>query len=402
MKCYSFFKVGGGFSAADYADLRHRTEGKWKLWDPNRPPTEYVELAGGQLQYERPDVWIRPDESVVISVKAAQVTPTDSFRTGHTLRFPRFKSIRTDRDWKTALSLSAFQELKSNAEVETDKKKMQIDDRRKKKARTTRKKPLTVIGSDRTLNTPYGGPLTSVFEGLSFYIMSESLKPEKKSKEELEQIVKANGGKIFQQRNALMNTICVGDRRTVKVAALTKINEVDIIRPSWIFDCIKQAEIEREKPTFLLPLEPRHLFSTFDGSKQMVESSIDRYNDSFARDVSIEELRDIFDAMPAKSESPFDTRLIRAQLVEHDHDLGSLPGWLFQGLLLYIDEGDAVLANGHANTTTTVDLEMEQIYNIARFAGARIANQIREDGITHVVVGKDVNRVKKIRQELSG
>ncbi|KAL8693111.1 MAG: hypothetical protein Q9218_001997 [Villophora microphyllina] len=401
MKCYSFFKVGGGFSAADYADLRHRTEGKWRPWDPKRPPIEYVELAGGHLQYERPDVWIRPDESIVVSVKAAQITPTDSFRTGHTLRFPRFKSIRNDRDWKTALSLSGFQELRSNAEGEKDKKQMQIDDRRKKRQKMSRKKPLTVAGSNPTLKTPYGGPVASVFDGQSFYIITESLKPEKKSKEELEQIVKTNGGKVFQQRNASMKTICIGDRRTVKVAALIKINEVDIIRPSWIFDCIKQAESEGENPKFLLPLEPGHLFSTFDNSKEVPGENVDPYHDSFARDVSIDELRGIFDAMPVKSKLPQNQQAVKTRLQGKFHDAVDLPGRLFEGLLIYFDAKDSLISNGATDAPQVQDLDMEQACNIARFTCAEVAERIGENGITHVVVRSNDSRVREVRQLIS-
>lgn len=98
MKQYSFFKVGGGMTATDYASIRDKTDGKWKLWNPKKPPAELIELAGGSAQIERPDEWIRPDESVVISVKAASVNMTETFRTGFTLRFPRFTSVRNDRD----------------------------------------------------------------------------------------------------------------------------------------------------------------------------------------------------------------------------------------------------------------------------------------------------------------
>ncbi|KAI4093133.1 MAG: hypothetical protein LQ344_003116 [Seirophora lacunosa] len=405
MKCYSFFKVGGGFTAQDYQELRHRTDSKWRPWDPKRPPVEYIELAGGQLQYERPDVWIRPDDSVVISVKAAQVTPTDSFRTGHTLRFPRFKKIRTDRDWTTALSLAGFQELKIKAELETDKRKMQIDDSRRKRQRS-RKKPVTVMGSKTMLSAQYGGLATSVFDTLSFYIMSDSSKPEKKSKEELEQVVKANGGKIFQQRNVLENTLCVGDRKTVKVAAMAKNNEVDIIRPSWIIDCIKQTGSEAVKSPLQLPFEPRHIFSTYDGSKQMPETNVDRYDDSFARDVGVEELRGIFDAMAAVIGVPSNRHAVRIALREHDHDMGPLSGWLFDALVIYFDMGqDSSLPDykceGARLTPTSMDSEEYRICSIAKFAGARAASHIAEEGITHVVVGKNTSRVRSIRQTLS-
>lgn len=44
--------------------------------------------------------------------------------------------------------------------------------------------------------------------------MTESSAPQKKSKAELEQLVKANGGKVYQTNNAAPHTICVADRST--------------------------------------------------------------------------------------------------------------------------------------------------------------------------------------------
>ncbi|KAH0538395.1 DNA ligase (ATP) [Glutinoglossum americanum] len=167
MKCYSFFKVGGGFTAADYASVRHYTYGKWKDWDVKHPPDDFIELGGGDLQYERPDVWIKPDESIVVSVKAASIHVTDSFRVGLTLRFPRFKKIRTDRDWMSALSIQDFLVLKSNAEKEQKDKEFQVDDRRKR-VKVTRKRDLRIAGNGEILKTPYAGPNTSIFDGQDF------------------------------------------------------------------------------------------------------------------------------------------------------------------------------------------------------------------------------------------
>ena len=170
MKCKSFFKVGGGFTAADYAEVRHRTDGNWMEWDVKHPPLDFVELAGGPLQYERPDVWIRPDKSVVVSVKAASISITDQFKTGLTLRFPRFKKLRTDRNWKTALSVNEFLVLQRNVEKEKGEKQFKIDDHRKKRQRLSRKKPLTVIGDNVRLKTPSTVPKTACFQGLNFCI----------------------------------------------------------------------------------------------------------------------------------------------------------------------------------------------------------------------------------------
>jgi hypothetical protein len=43
----------------------------------------------------------------------------------------------------------------------------------------------------------------------------------------------------------------------VKVASLQKAGKKDIIRPSWIFDCIKQNEVDAGMARLVLPLEPR-------------------------------------------------------------------------------------------------------------------------------------------------
>lgn len=235
-KCYSFLRVGGGLSKSDYKEIWHHTEGKWHKWDPKRPPTEFIELGGHaeNRQYERPDMWIRADESVVVSVKGASVSPSDQFRMNETLRFPRFKKLRLDKDWKSALSISEFIELRNNAELEKKQKKTEfkVDESRRKKARI-RKKPLVVAGSE-VLKTAYGGPETKIFEGLNFckwtdprpltqtstadndlfaVILTESLRPVKKSKAELEQMAKANGAQIVQRESTADNLIIIADRR---------------------------------------------------------------------------------------------------------------------------------------------------------------------------------------------
>lgn len=231
-KCYSFCKVGGGFNASDYANVRHHTDGKWMDWDPKKPPTAYIELAGGDAQYERPDMWIKPEDSLVLCVKAASVSVSDQFRIGLTLRFPRFKRLRMDKDWQSALSVQEFLDLKSNVEQEQKEKEFNVDNSRKKRVKRTTKRPLDIAGYDANADVGYVGPSGHIFDGLNFCMLSvgyldfdrsltttpisdiltDSSVPEKKSKAELEQLVKANGGKFYQTSNAAPNTICVADR----------------------------------------------------------------------------------------------------------------------------------------------------------------------------------------------
>ncbi|KAE8556040.1 hypothetical protein EYB25_000739 [Talaromyces marneffei] len=391
MKCYSFCKVGGGFTASDYANIRHHTDGKWKPWNPKKPPTEFIELAGGEVaQKERPDEWIRPDESVVVCVKAASVSVSEEFRMGLTLRFPRFKKLRMDKDWKSALSVQEFLDLKSNVEKEQKEKEFTVDNSRRKRIKASTKKPLTIAGYDEEAKMEYAGPSGNVFDNMNFFVMTDANGPKKKSKAELEQLVKSNGGKIYQTNTAAPKTVCIADRRTVKVASLQKSAREDIIRPNWLFDCIKQNEIDRHLSCYLLPLEPRHMFFTTEDRRGEIDDNVDVYNDSYARDVTPEELRTILDAAkPSRQQLiEYDAEIdkISETVFEQAHEGGTTPpGWLFRGLAMHFHE-----SADSSDTSDQIRLFLAQ--KVAEFGGAEIVDDMgitsgkQKGHATHIVV----------------
>ncbi|KAJ5558531.1 Nucleic acid-binding OB-fold [Penicillium sp. DV-2018c] len=405
MRFWSFCKVGGGYTAADYQEIRHHTEGKWKEWDAKRPPTFFIELAGGDAQYERPDMWIKPSDSLVLCVKAASVAISDQFRMGLTLRFPRFKKLRKDKDWKTALSVQEFLDLKSNAEQEHREKEFSLDKSRKKRVKRTTKKPLAVAGYNGDVEVKYGGPSGHVFDELNFFIMTECHVPEKKTKPELEQLVKANGGKIYQTNTAAEDTLCIAERRTVKVASILKNGQQSIIRPSWLIDCVKQNVIDAGLPDLLLPLEPKHMFFMTEDKEEEVAANVDRFNDSYARDTNIDELKEIFKQMDEDQNNytidPKTFQRIETDIQEKVNAGYTAPcGWLFRGLtfLFYTtakgtpqDKPKPKPNPKPAAPTPTLNLRKEDqrlslAQNTARFAGAATATSLKSKGITHVIV----------------
>ena len=405
-KCFSFFKVGGGFTAADYANIRHHTDNKWKDWDTKHPPTDLIELGGGDLQYERPDVYILPSDSVVLEVKAAQVTQTDQFRLGLTLRFPRFKRLRMDKTWDSALSIQEFLDLKSNVEQEQRDKQFKVDDARRQKRSRTTKKPLTVVGYDNAAlsldSLPSDHASSTLFSGLSFYIITESLFPAfKKSKPEIESLVKSHGGKIFQTHTAAPETVCIADRNTVKVASVKKGGKHDIIRPVWIYDCLQQARTatDRGLPDLLVPLEPtRHIFHLLDGSRDRVERNVDRYGDSYARDTGVEELRTLLEEMP-KVERDDDEMLGEAEEAAATA-YADLPGKIFKNCVLYFQTPVAAAA-----AAADDDISSYIVQTTARFAGASISTDLHDPKLTHVVVLPEHSRnnsaTAEVRKQLS-
>ncbi|KAH6723916.1 DNA ligase I [Leptodontidium sp. MPI-SDFR-AT-0119] len=392
MKCYSFCKVGGGFRAEDYAKIRHITDGKWNDWDPKKPPKDLIVLGGGDRQYERPDVWIEPCDSVVIEVKAASVGASDQFGTKFTLRFPRFRKIRDDKRWDQALSLEEFDALKEKFEAESKGKEFKVENRRMTKRL---KKAIVIAGNDSRIKTPYAGPKTKIFEGLDFCVMTDMLHPYKKTKAEIEQAIKLNGGSIFQSVTAREGIVCIGDKKVIKVASLMQKGERNILKPAWIFDALKQAETDGfDRPRYLLPFEPSHLYHILDSSQQDFQSNVDVYGDSYARDINVEELKILVDNMIHPKNSTFSSDEFLAQLEERGRGLGETPGTMFGRCVVRFVSSDEEEENK--------DIDLLIMKNRFKFSGGMIAEGDEEEGITHfVILDEETNLLKEVRQKIS-
>ncbi|TAQ90236.1 hypothetical protein B7494_g1438 [Chlorociboria aeruginascens] len=399
MKCYSFFKVGGGLKAEDYAAIRHETEGKWVKWDRADPPNEYILLGGGDRQHERPDVWIKPCDSVVVEAKAASVGGSEQFATTFTLRFPRFKRLRLDKDWRTALSIQDFIELKTRVERETKEKAFKAESRKKKSNKKLRREPI-VAGNTSRIKTPYAGPKTKVFEGLNFCVLTDMVQPQKKSKAELEQIIKSNDGSLVQSPTVKDDVIVIGDKKLVKVASLVKAGLTDIVKGAWILDAIKQSELDGPQRTrFLTPFEPNHMFHMTRESKEIVKGNVDGYGDSYARDVTVDELRRIFDSMMKIKDPTFSPQKFIGQLEEHGRGLGELRASMFRGCVVHVVATDPQKLKGEGEGQ--LGLEIQEAINKIRFAGG-ITADLGDNSLTHIiVVDASPARVTSLRKQIS-
>jgi DNA ligase-4 len=381
-KCLSFCKVGGGFKAEDYAEIRHHTEGKWKDWDAASPPSEFIELGGGErLQYERPDVWIRPSESVVISVKAASFAPSDQFAMGWTLRFPRFRKLRLDKAWDAGMDVDECEALRTKVkQEEKERKAMEMESRRRKPTKRA-KRELVIAGAADPADAPAEfadgakkkNPKGELFQGLDFCVLSEVLKPKKMTKPNLEKLVKENGGKIHQTVDKGSGMILLADKNVVRVASLKKAGDADIVRPKWVFDCLAQDGGEG----YLLPFEESHLLYATEDMQRVAQENTDEYGDSYARDVGVEELRDILDSMdrPDGGDAGFNVDRFLDQLEEHGNSLDELKSFMFRRCRVHFALGEGV--------PETVALKLG---DYVRFGNGDVVDSIKDPNITHVVV----------------
>ncbi|KAL2258778.1 hypothetical protein VTK26DRAFT_7770 [Humicola hyalothermophila] len=375
-KCLSFCKVGGGIKAEDYAEIRHHTEGKWHDWDPANPPSEFIELGGGErLQYERPDVWIRPSESVVLSIKAASFAPSDQFAMGWTLRFPRFRKLRLDKAWDAGMDIDECEALRTRVkQEERERKAMEMENRRRRPAKR-QKRELVIAGTEPQADfaaVPKQAR-SDLFRGLDFCVLSEAVKPKKASKPELEKLVKENGGRIHQAVDKGSGMIVLADKNVVRVASLKRAGDVDIVRPRWLFDCLEQGGGEG----YLLPFEERHLLHATEGMKRVADESTDQYGDSYARDVDVDELREILEGMDVPDGGDrFDVDDFLNQLEEHGRvGLDGLMGFMFRRCRVHFAFGEGV------SETRALKLK-----SYVQFGSGEVVDEISDREITHIVV----------------
>ena len=116
--------------------------------------------------------------------------------------------------------------------------------------------------------------------------------------------------------------------------------------------------------------------------------------------------------MPNKLEdNAFDGLTFREELEQHNEALGELSGWIFDGLLIYLDQGDESATHGESNngsrpenlysSTQANELRNKQDSLTVRFAGAKVTADLTDAGITHVVVAEDGIRLRKLREGLA-
>lgn len=119
LKYSTFVRVGSGFSFADYVWIRKKP---WKEWDKKNPP-EFLQVSK-KSQDDKGDVYLEPEECVlfawirvvssdrrltssfILKVKAAEITSTDQYHIGFTMRFPRALIIRDDLDISDCMTAS--------------------------------------------------------------------------------------------------------------------------------------------------------------------------------------------------------------------------------------------------------------------------------------------------------
>lgn len=235
-KYSTFVRIGSGLSFADYVWVRDKP---WKVWDPKHPP-EFLQTAK-RTHEDKGDLYLEPEDSFILKVKAAEITPSDQYHMGFTMRFPRALSIRDDLSIADCMTATAvFESLRSEK-----KRKMESDAGVSSKKRKTTAKKATVLPAYKGPNLKGVRVKTDILDGLKFVVMADpKSRTGDEERKELMKLIHANGGSCAQVANNQPELFIVYEGNTIPydLKLLIDKNVYDVIKPNWITDSVALGE----------------------------------------------------------------------------------------------------------------------------------------------------------------
>ncbi|CAI5700336.1 unnamed protein product [Peronospora effusa] len=303
---YTFAKVGTGYNLDELDQMRQELEPYWQPWDDDNIPSH---LNGWKPQKSdlRPDVWIDPRHSKILEVYGFELSFLILYQTGLTIRFPRCKAIRNDKEWCQCIDLqdlnAARGSLSTKRASEVAFGQESTTKRAKKRTTISARRPSGVLQGYSRADLNGIEQERNVFEGKEFCVLFgkyETPPPniastipdgivdehaKQLSKQTVEKLVHSFGGNIMQ--NPIESTIYVvaaGDAG-FKVVNLKKQGLYNIVHIRWIFKCVAASR--------LVSLKASDFVFATALQREILARGYDRYGDHFTEHVNPEELKRI-------------------------------------------------------------------------------------------------------------
>lgn len=372
---HTLCRVGSGYTMKELYDLGLKLSKHWKPFHKKAPPSSI--LCGT----EKPEVYIEPCNSVIVQIKATEIVPSDMYKTGCTLRFPRIEKIREDKEWHECMTLDDLEQLRGKASGKLASKHFFVggDDgpqEKKRKAAPKIKKVIGIIEHLKAPNLSNINKVSNIFEDVEFCVMSGiSSHP----KPDLENRIAEFGGYIVQ--NPGPDTYCViAGSENIRVKNIISSNKHDVVKPEWLLECFKTESCVPWQPHFMIHMCP--------STKQHFAREYDCYGDSYFTDTDLNQLKEVFTGIKSSTEqTPEEMASVIADL-EYRYSWDCSPLSMFRHHTIYLDLYTVINdLNSKIEGTRLAITALE-----LRFHGAKVVSYLAE-GVSHVIIGKDYSRV---------
>nr|XP_034177241.1 DNA ligase 4 isoform X2 [Osmia lignaria] len=354
---FSVVSVSNGFSLETLKELWKMFEGKWHTERPQNvvPP-----------RLQPPDKWIRPVDSIIVTIRATEMTQSNDYPTGYSLRFPRVMKVRTDKPWYSVCTTDELLSLiKDTRPIQKLTKREvnyeDIEESPKQKLRKIKYR-LPKFESKTMKFSNYDNCLTRLFDDKEIYVINGD---NELPKERIEEILLQHKAKVVQSPSKNNYCIIVDNPRTSRANNIIKSKRYDVVTLDWF----RRVTKEENWPS-LQDFLPWDLISCRESTKQRLAQYYDDYYDSFTVNANKESLLRSFKRIEAMIAHELDC----AQMKEIDEELfedGISPYSNFRGIVGYFDDDPS---NGSK-------FEFH-------FMGGTIKETL-DDSVTHVFISKD-------------
>ncbi|KAF0728901.1 hypothetical protein Ae201684_013470 [Aphanomyces euteiches] len=294
----SFCKVGTGYSLEELDALRTHLAPHWRPWEPNndKRPVHFRDWSPkGDV---RPDVLLEPQNSVCMEIYGFELTYSTQFQTGLTLRFPRLKAIRYDKDWHECLTLAQLNALKGQQLGQKRAIDVQFGEQKQKKLKTTQPRSTLDRGhvgvslEYSQANIEHVAQESKLFLGLTCSVLPGKFMTQGQSftKQTVEQLLFAHGATVVQNPHPKLHApattfIVAASSDGVKVQNYIKQGTYDILKVDWFLRCVELQSKEAWKAT-------DYIFTTPETAAKL-KSLYDCYGDHYTTPLNLSELQTI-------------------------------------------------------------------------------------------------------------
>ncbi|KAK2580191.1 hypothetical protein KPH14_012455 [Odynerus spinipes] len=280
-KFISVVSVSNGLSMEQMNELNSRLE---QYWIKDCP--DCIIQPKGQL----PDLWIQPEHSIILTLRATELVRTDYYPMGYSLRFPRVVEIRNDKPWYSACTNTellwfvkgrgAIHKLTKRQATSNDIMTPAV--KTPKISKSTLSKFEEGCCKTRELNTKVV-PITRLLEGKEICVINGD---DELSKEKIEDTLLLHRAKIVQNPSKETYCVIVGNANKAKAKNIIHSNKYDVVTIDW-FKHVTKEENWGTLEDFL----PWYLLCVRESTRRLLAEKYDDYYDSYTVDADEQSLQ---------------------------------------------------------------------------------------------------------------
>ncbi|XP_071646957.1 DNA ligase 4 isoform X2 [Temnothorax longispinosus] len=234
----------------------------------------------------QPDVWIHPEHSIILTIRATEMVRSNDYPTGYSLRFPRVVNVRTDKPWYSpCTTVELLSLIKDGGMIQKLTKREatlydidQVPVSKLQKTRQSRSK-----SREHDMYNKRVVPLTRLLDRKEICVINGT---DELPKEQIEEILQQHSAKIVQ--NPMNTTFCVivGNNRTIRGKEVINSQKYDVVTLDWFKRVTTQSDWA-SLDNFL----PWELLCSRDSTRHKVAENYDEYYDNFFVDADEESLK---------------------------------------------------------------------------------------------------------------